>query len=1097
MSSEPKTAPHRVALRRYWRHVLAVVIVLWGASWGFLAFAAPGIVRDVAVHWAENIGRKLEIGSVAIHPWTMSLELGGVRLRDKDGSTLFAAERIQLDAMPRALLIGHWHAELLALTRPEIDLTRAADGSWNWARLIKDASGPGPSSGSAPKVFLDWLSLSQGRLLFSDRQGNPDQTLDLQRINLNLHDLSTQAGEGGYTLTASMGDKTRFKWRGLLGLEPLASSGRISVSRLPVADIWDYLRPYLRLAPPSGELSLDLNYVFDLKGKQPRLTLSTLYGRIDALELRSPDGQSHLALGQLALEDGILDLQKHSLFFKRIHLSNGQVDALRDSTGQLNWLAALPAPTPAPTPTAAKSATPGWKVQINALRFDNWQWRLADQSRAQALELQSTIPFMSFGLRLGGRGELDVERVSANLANLTLAPRGQPAVLSVGHLGLDGASLSGRQIRGGQLTLQQPQLTLTRDTSGTLNVVSLLATPAGKSAGKRAAAPSVANKAASPWQITLPTLAMADGRLIWRDRKLARPVEVVLAPISGNLTPHSGDSLFDAALEVHAGSGQLNFTGQLDPASAGLQGQFTAQALPLAPLSPYLLSNTTLSMPNGKLSAKLDLRYAPAGWQVNGNAGIQDVLIREPGEQNPLLGWRALNLSGLKLAASPLAISVREVVLDRPVARLVLDQNRVSNLRRLFSGSPTQPAAAPASKAGSQSPLTFDARMIRVRNGDVDFADFGMKPAFATHVHGLSGTVSGISSKPGKRGAIALAGLVDQAGDVRVRGALAPLAVTDSADIQLVFRNIPLTSLNTYSENIAGWQIDDGRLSVELAYTLNQRKLNGDNRIVVDSIKLGPQVERPGISRLPLSLAVMVLEDSNNRIDLHLPVSGDLDDPKFSYGGVVWQAFVNVIQKVATAPFRALGSLLGLDGFDDVRFLAGEAAVAPPERQKLGQLAQMMSQRPQLRLNIAGTWDPAADRRQLARARVDRAILKAAGVALLADEPLPGIDVQDVETQQAIKTMFAERVGRLKLLARMVTGKSDPSFYEALRQEAIAAEKVDDADLLALANARAKGAQQYLTQTYPEVATRVTVNAPKTAQASADGVPLAIDLTTR
>ncbi|BEV71800.1 DUF748 domain-containing protein [Paludibacterium sp. THUN1379] len=1084
MSDQSHSEPRRPQPRRFWRYALAAVLLLWALSWGFLAYIAPGLVHDAAVRWAQGIGRQLTLEEVAIHPWRMSLELKGVRLRDRDGSPLFAAERIQLDAMPRALLIGHWHAEMLALSRPEVDLVRAADGSWNWARLVRDASGPGPSSGSAPKVFIDWLTFSQGRLVLRDLQGSPDQTYDLQRINLNLHDLSTLAGEGGYTLSATLGEHTRLKWRGLLGLEPLSSSGRITISQLPVADVWDYLAPYLHLAPPRGNLSLDLNYVFDLKSARPRLTLSTLFARIDGLGLRSPDGQSQLALGQLALEDGLLDLQKHSLFFKRIHLSNGQVTAVRNQAGQLDWLAAMPAQAAAADKPAAG---PAWHIQVNDLRLDNWQWQLRDQSRVSPVELKGHLPFLSLGVRLGDPAGLALSRITANLKDLSLAQPGQPPMLTMAHLGLGEASMSGRQIHGGVLTLQQPVLQIERAADGSLNLDALRA-----GSGGRPVVAAVQKAEDRGWQFTLPRLAMADGRLVWRDRTLAQPAEVTLAPLAGSLSPHPSDGAFDVSLNAHAGRGQLDFAGQFDPAAAQLQGQLTAQALPLTPLSPYLLAKTPLAMPQGNLSAKLDLRYGATGWQLAGSAGLNSLLIREAGEQNPLLAWRALNLSGLKLSGSPLAVSVRDVQLDRPVVRLVLDQNRVSNLRRLFAATSPTPAKPATGKA---APLIFDVRMIRVRNGNVDFADQGMKPAFATRVNQLGGTISGLSSRPGKRGAIALNGLVDQNGDVRVRGALAPLSFTDSADIQLMFRNIPLTSLNTYSENIAGWQIDDGRLSVELQYLLSQRKLKGDNRIVVDSIKLGPQVERPGISRLPLSLAVLLLQDSHGRIDLHLPVSGDLDDPQFSYGGLVWQAFVNVVQKVATAPFRALGAMLGMDGFDDVRFVAGEAAVTSPERQKLGELAKMMSQRPQMRLSIAGTWDPQADRRQLARARVDRAILQAAGVVLLPDEPLPAVDVQDVEIQQAIKTMFADRVGRLKLVARMVSGGSGPAFYTALRQEAIQNEAVADADLLALANARARGAQQYLAQTWPELKARISLAAAKTAQASADGVPLAIDLT--
>ena len=42
------------------------------------------------------------------------------------------------------------------------------------------------------------------------------------------------------------------------------------------------------------------------------------------------------------------------------------------------------------------------------------------------------------------------------------------------------------------------------------------------------------------------------------------------------------------------------------------------------------------------------------------------------------------------------------------------------------------------------------------------------------------------------------------------------------------------------------------------------------------------------------------------------PEQGRSDEklPQFSYGKIIWKAVVNVLQKVVTAPFRAIGKLL-------------------------------------------------------------------------------------------------------------------------------------------------------------------------------------------
>jgi hypothetical protein len=1103
------------------RNLIAVFLTLWLLFWGFLSFIAPGLVSNAAQNWARGLGRSLSIAEVTIRPWSMSLQLDGVRLQDKDGSPMFSARRLQFEALPRSLLIGHWRARLLALDHAQLYLTRGPQGLWNWVRLAQDAAGPTsahPGASATPKLWLDWLRISSAEIHVLDQQGKNPNRYDIAQFNFNLHDLSTLPTDGGYQLSAMMGRDTRLDWRGSLQLDPLVSFGHVRLSGFQLASVWNYVTPYMRLAPPRGTLLVDLDYQFNLKKAQPYLSLVSIYSRLDGMQLQSPDGQQHFNLQQLAFEDGVFDLQKHSLFFKRIRLSGGDFSAARDASGQLDWLAALPPPTPAASAQVSASAkaagkrasAPGWKLQVNQLSLADWKLALTDNSFVQALQVNAALPQLSLALRQSPQHGLEIDQLGFNLQNLQLGAHAQAPVLSIDQTQLSGVALQDGKLHPGILTIKGPTLSLERGADGQINLQTLF-----KSRHPRHGSSASASPASLP---PLPQFTLSDGKLNWSDRQPQRPVKLMLDQLSASLAPQSDGLHYAALLGGHLGRGQFKLSASLDPVRRSVQGQLNVDALPLAPLAPYALSGTILSLTQGNASARLDLNLTAQGWGLSGQAGIARLAVMEPGATLPLLGWNALSLSGIKVSDQPLALSVRSVLLDRPVARLVLDQHRVSNIKKLFSTAPgtvatsarpggaggatSAPAAAPAVPPATPADhanhgMAFNIRVVHVRNADVDFADQGLNPGFAAQINHLTGSISNLSSLPGQRGTLALNGSVDQGGDVRVSGVLAPLDITDSADITLMFRDIAMTSLNTYSENLAGWQISDGRLTVGLHYVLDHRKIQGENSVVVDSIQLGPEIERPGLSHLPLRLAIALLEDSHGRIELHLPVSGSLDDPQFSYSGLIWQAFVNVIEKAVTAPFRALAAMLGGQGFDDVRFVAGEAALAAPEQQKLQQLSQMMLQRPQLKLILAGTDDPDADRKQLARARIDQAILAAAGIELNADEPLPELDMQDAAVQSAVKTVYGQRVGRLKLLSRLMSTSRGSAFYAGLRQEAIAAEAISDAELSALAKARARSAQQFLLQGQPGLATRISLGAVHSAKASTDGVPLDIQLLTQ
>ena len=200
---------------------------------------------------------------------------------------------------------------------------------------------------------------------------------------------------------------------------------------------------------------------------------------------------------------------------------------------------------------------------------------------------------------------------------------------------------------------------------------------------------------------------------------------------------------------------------------------------------------------------------------------------------------------------------------------------------------------------------------LRIVGADAEFADLSLTPQFGTRMHDLGGVVTGLSTDPATTAQVELDGKVDEFGSARVRGSIQPFRATDFTDLKLTFRNLEMTRLTPYSGKFAGRKIDSGKLSVDLEYKIKDRQLAGENKFVVNKLKLGERVDSPDAMKLPLDLAIALLEDSNGIIDLDLPVSGSLDDPQFSYGRIIWKAIVNVLTKLVTAPFRALGKLLG------------------------------------------------------------------------------------------------------------------------------------------------------------------------------------------
>jgi hypothetical protein len=123
------------------------------------------------------------------------------------------------------------------------------------------------------------------------------------------------------------------------------------------------------------------------------------------------------------------------------------------------------------------------------------------------------------------------------------------------------------------------------------------------------------------------------------------------------------------------------------------------------------------------------------------------------------------------------------------------------------------------------------------------------------------------------------------------------------------------------------------------------------------------------------------------------------------------------MNKVVTAPFRALGNLLGFSGdkLEAVEFDAGSDAVLPPEREKLKQVAQVLAKKPQLRLAVPGLYSEAADGAALRAQSLRREALGRAGVKLAANEQPGPLDIGQRKVRGAIRDLYAERFGAPEL----------------------------------------------------------------------------------
>ena len=479
---------------------------------------------------------------------------------------------------------------------------------------------------------------------------------------------------------------------------------------------------------------------------------------------------------------------------------------------------------------------------------------------------------------------------------------------------------------------------------------------------------------------------------------------------------------FQATVQ-HVPGGHVRVQGHVVPASRALEVHADIEQWPLQPLQPLLSRVLNARLPQGWLSGKGQWRYPASDGASNGvgyvgSVELGEVVLKDLTDE-VLLSAKRISSERVEFRAPEGMVDVPELKVVMPYVKLDIDERQGLNWTRLRKqGDSTTSPAKPSTeesmhKSGAQTAKGLDWRLrrLRVEQGSLDFTDRSLRPAFKTSVHQLYGVILGLSSDPASRSPVELDGQVDVFGRVRIRGELQLAHPLESSDIRAQFNNLDLASITPYMMKFGGYRIREGRLSADLRYTLRRYWLDGHNELVVDSLVLGERVESPNALDLPIEMAIALLQDDQGRIELGLPISGDLRDPHIQYGEIVWKALGNLLTGFITAPFRTLAKLLGTqdEGLSVIAFDAGSDRLTPPELEKIQRVAEMLAKRSQLQLLVPAAYQETLDSSALREYAFRAMLAQRLGIQVREGGMPDPVNLGDPQTQSALKQWCQER----------------------------------------------------------------------------------------
>ena len=518
----------------------------------------------------------------------------------------------------------------------------------------------------------------------------------------------------------------------------------------------------------------------------------------------------------------------------------------------------------------------------------------------------------------------------------------------------------------------------------------------------------------TPWKIDLHEFALREASISAEDRTIRPAAKVLLAPLSLTVQGASLDMAKPVKVTLDTKineTGSLALDGELTPRPLAATVKVKLAGIDLTAAQPYIARRTAMVLRSGKLGGAVQIGYGAAkpAMKLSGDLYVEKLHTVDAALHEDLINWERLDVKGLDVQQGPDRLEIAEIAARKPYARVIIESDTSLNVTRVLQ-APGSARATPASAAGSAPaagstsaavaaapvavkptrrgaktvtvktvalkppaaagpalPMTI--KKIRLDAGRLDFADLSIQPHFSAGILDLRGTILGLSSNPSSRAKVDLRGEVDQFSPVSINGELNVLSAALYTDLTMSFKNIELSIFNPYSGRFAGYNIAKGKLTTDMHYKVVDRKLDAQHHIVIDQLEFGEKTASKDAVSLPVKLAVALLKDRNGVIDLPLPITGSLDDPKFRLAPIIWKVLLNILEKAVTAPFALLGALFGSGPeLQFVDFQPGSNDLSAAQSDKVKALVKALGDRPQLKLEVPIATVPDLDRPALVAA---------------------------------------------------------------------------------------------------------------------------------
>ncbi|WP_103618758.1 DUF748 domain-containing protein [Campylobacter concisus] len=1054
-------------------------------------FGVPYGIKNIAPKYLKDYNATLFVADAKFNPFTFELNATNAELNTT--SPLFSTKQIDVKLKPFSIFKKLVEVDIFRLQEPNVKILRDKNSKFNFSNFISDDNATTEDNSTSSINFaLNNAKIIKGSFSYSDQNLTKPFNVNFDDINYELSSLNTKKNSAGSHIFDSNSTLAhKIDLNGDIKLNPLKIEGNISIKDFSIDPVAISFIDNDTLNLKNAIINLEINYALIADENATNINLKDSFLNVKSLSI--DEDKKELSLGELELPkfdlsskiadkiDAKLELNAINLSdvsfknaitasLKSLNLNDISLLVNLNEKSELNATAALNSIN---ANTLKIDETSKNLVNLKDINASNLNTNLANNKTTLTLE---KIAFDDINAPLSKNANANVAGVK--FSNISFAQDTNKSLATLDETSINGINLKAKNkeildiadvltktikfdilnmaLSAENIDVNRPKFNSELNDSGlsAINQLGLSDKEPVKTANHRTKTKkentSASKSKESEFKFDIKNINVNNANIalthLFEGEKITHKFDNLFVKIA-NLSSDFGKP-FDAKVDMKSSQKlNLDLTSKIKLEPLDITAKIKLEDKNLPKYFAYARPFLEADLSSGEMSANAELHYTK-DIKADAKLSVKDIRLDDKNKEK-LITFKSLEVDKISLFKNNLEIT--GATLNSPFIKAHLSKEREFNLSKIVKEDKSkaqneQKAESKKVASKKDDELNFSIKNFSLNNGEVDFSDASLFMPFATKISNLNGKLTDIDKKRPSSGEFK--GTVGKNGFSQITAKLFPFELKQNTDIKLDFKDIDLIDITPYSGQFLGYKIKKGKLNLNLNYSVVDSKLNGSNLINFDTLTLGEKVDSKDAVNLPLSLAISILSDQNNQINIDLPVEGNLDDPDFKYGGVIWAAVKKLFADITLAPFRFLGNALGLGGKDlsSIDFLAGSSELISSEAPKIADFIKLTTAKPMMKLSITPTYS-----------EID--------VLYFKEKKF------DQKINQIIASSGKDYITVLNSLVPNAKDKSD----KALREEAIKAIEVDKEKLVELANERANAVKEALIKAGLETG-RINVN---------------------